>query len=61
MLPLWAIFPKDKNVFTMEDQYMIGSSLLVKPVTSAGATSIDVYFPGNDEVMESGEIFNKEI
>ena len=26
MLPLWANFPNDKNVFAMDDQYMIGEA-----------------------------------
>ena len=57
MLPLLAVFPKDKNVFKMDDQHMVGTSLLVKPVTTAGATSIDVYFPGNDEACDSFKTF----
>jgi mannosyl-oligosaccharide alpha-1,3-glucosidase len=51
MLPLWANFPTEKETFPMDDIYMIGSALLVKPVTEAGASSISVYFPGQDEVL----------
>ena len=44
------MFPKDKNGFDMDDQYYIGSSgLLVKPVTTKGATETTVYI-GEDEV-----------
>jgi alpha 1,3-glucosidase len=50
MLPLWANYPEDKSTFAMDDQFMVGNGLLVKPVTTAGASSIDVYFPGNNEV-----------
>lgn len=28
MLPLWANYPNDKNVFAMDDQYMIGETFL---------------------------------
>merc|ERR1719215_2265177 len=30
----------------MDDQWMVGSALLVKPVAHQGATSVSVYFPG---------------
>ena len=58
MLPLWANFPSDKNVFTMDDQYMVGNALLVKPVTESGITSMDIYFPGEGEVIILKDIFN---
>ncbi len=50
MLPLWANYPEDRLTFAMDDQFMVGDGLLVKPVTTAGASSIEVYFPGNNEV-----------
>lgn len=50
MLPLWVEFPGDKNVFGIDDQHMVGSSIMIKPITDQGATSIDVVFPGKDEV-----------
>jgi alpha-glucosidase (family GH31 glycosyl hydrolase) len=50
MLPLWANYPQDKLTFAMDDEFMIGDGLLVKPVTAAGASSIEVYFPGQNEV-----------
>lgn len=36
MRPLWAHYPTEKVTFDMDDQWLIGSDLLVKPVTSAG-------------------------
>ncbi|KAI8369142.1 glycosyl hydrolases family 31-domain-containing protein [Choanephora cucurbitarum] len=45
MRPMFMEFPDDENVWTMEDQFMVGSGLLVKPVTSEGAVKADVYFP----------------
>ncbi|XP_038066335.1 neutral alpha-glucosidase AB-like isoform X2 [Patiria miniata] len=50
MRPMWQGFPDDEETFAMEDQFMIGDSLLVKPVTDKGATSVSVYFPGQDMV-----------
>lgn len=49
MRPLWVEYPEDTNTFAMEDQWMVGSDVLVKPVTSAGARSVDVYFPGTEK------------
>lgn len=48
MVPLWVNFPNDTTLFGVDDEYMIGSSLLVKPITTPGATSIDVLFPGDE-------------
>lgn len=38
-------FPKDKNGFDINDQYLWGPSLLVNPVTEKGATSRKMHFP----------------
>lgn len=46
MRPMWLEFPKDVKTFPMQDQYMIGEALLVKPVTDAGTSSVSVYLPG---------------
>ncbi|XP_031551690.1 neutral alpha-glucosidase AB-like [Actinia tenebrosa] len=47
--PLWVEYPKDKSTFTIDDEYLIGTDMLVKPVTTAGQTTMDVYLPGKDE------------
>jgi alpha 1,3-glucosidase len=46
MRTMFAEFPSDVDTFTLEDQWMIGDTLLVKPVTDAGHTQSDVYLPG---------------
>ena len=48
MRPLFLEFPHDSDprLLTIDDQWMIGSVLLVKPVTSAGQNEVGVYFPG---------------
>jgi alpha 1,3-glucosidase len=47
MRPLFFEFPEDEAVFAMEDQFMVGPAILVKPVVKAGVTSLDVYLPGD--------------
>ncbi|XP_065662166.1 neutral alpha-glucosidase AB isoform X2 [Hydra vulgaris] len=48
MRPLWMEFPKDPKTFKLDDQYLFGKDLLVKPVTSSGEDEIIVYFPGGE-------------
>jgi alpha 1,3-glucosidase len=46
--PLWVEYPDDEETFAMEDQWIAGGDLLVKPVTDAGAESVSMYFPGKE-------------
>ncbi|XP_013407547.1 LOW QUALITY PROTEIN: neutral alpha-glucosidase C-like [Lingula anatina] len=48
--PLWVEFPKEEQTFTVEDCFMIGNALLVHPVTTAAAKSVEVYCPGEKEL-----------
>jgi alpha-glucosidase (family GH31 glycosyl hydrolase) len=48
MRPMWVEFPADSALFEVEDQWMVGSDLLVKPVTSAGQSSVTVTLPGSE-------------
>lgn len=48
MRPMLAEYPLDKNVFKLDDQYMLADKLLVRPVLLKGATSVNVYFPSSD-------------
>jgi len=41
-------YPDIPELYSIDDQYLIGSDLLVKPVTSAGATTSHVLFPLSD-------------
>ncbi|KAJ7736818.1 glycoside hydrolase family 31 protein [Mycena metata] len=48
--PHYVVFPKDPKGFAVDDQYFIGSSgILVKPITTKGATETTVYL-AEDEV-----------
>lgn len=46
MRPLWFHEPNDEATYNIDDQYLLGYSLLVKPVVDKGVTSINVYLPG---------------
>jgi len=48
MRPLWFEYPTDEATFKMDDQWLVGSDILVKPVTSPGITSTEIYLPGNE-------------
>jgi alpha-glucosidase len=45
MRPLAVEFPDDAAAWPIADEYMLGPSLLVAPVTAAGATSRTVHLP----------------
>jgi alpha-D-xyloside xylohydrolase len=45
MRPLVMDFPKDPQVIGIGDQYLFGPSIMVTPVTTAGATNFSVYLP----------------
>jgi alpha 1,3-glucosidase len=45
MRAMFSEFPNDEATFTMDDQWLVGRSLLVKPVTENGVTQAQVYFP----------------
>jgi mannosyl-oligosaccharide alpha-1,3-glucosidase len=48
MRPLFFEYPQDKETFNMDDQWLVGSDILVKPATSKGMTTTEVYFPGRE-------------
>lgn len=48
MRPLLAQYPRDTETFTIDNEYLLGDRLLVRPVLDQGVTSVDVYFPRRD-------------
>ncbi|KIY46198.1 glycoside hydrolase family 31 protein [Fistulina hepatica ATCC 64428] len=46
--PQFVMFPGEKNGFGIDDQFYVGDSILVKPVTEEGADETQVYL-GEDE------------
>ncbi|KAM9646126.1 neutral alpha-glucosidase C isoform 2-T2 [Trichechus inunguis] len=57
MRPLWVEFPNELETFGIEDEYMLGSALLVHPVTEPKAAVVDVFLPGSDEVWYDSKTF----
>ncbi|KAA0711416.1 Calpain-1 catalytic subunit [Triplophysa tibetana] len=55
--PLWVEFPKDTSMFAVENQYMIGSALLVCPVTDPGVSEVKVLLPGSGEGNADGFLY----
>ncbi|MDH7599933.1 MAG: glycoside hydrolase family 31 protein, partial [Sedimentisphaerales bacterium] len=47
MRPLVMDFPDDVNALYVGDQYLFGPSILVKPVTTPGTSSCQVYLPAD--------------
>lgn len=46
MRPMWVEFPQDVDTFSLDEQYMLGSALLVRPVLEQNAHGVQVYLPG---------------
>lgn len=43
--PLFFQFPQDSSTLNMDKQFLVGSTLMVIPVLTQGATSVNGYFP----------------
>lgn len=50
MRPIWYEFPTDEKSFDVDDEHMVGDALLVRPVIKSGATEVEVYFPGSNQL-----------
>ncbi|XP_014253247.1 neutral alpha-glucosidase AB [Cimex lectularius] len=48
--PLWVEYPEDAQTFDIDDEFLVGHSLLVKPAFSPGTSQVQVYFPGENTV-----------
>jgi mannosyl-oligosaccharide alpha-1,3-glucosidase len=46
--PLLAEYPLDKEVFGIDNEFLLGDKLLVRPVMVRGAQKVDVYFPSRN-------------
>jgi alpha-glucosidase len=45
MRPLWLDFASDRETYLVDDEYLVGSDLLVAPVVDPGVVKRSVYFP----------------
>ncbi|PYS84635.1 MAG: hypothetical protein DMF67_04565 [Acidobacteria bacterium] len=52
MRPLWFEYPDDARTYLIEDQYLVGSDLLVAPVVTEAVTKRKVYFPKGDNWVD---------
>ncbi|KAM4617591.1 neutral alpha-glucosidase AB [Discoglossus pictus] len=50
MRPLWVEYPSDVSTFAMDDQYLLGTALLIHPVVESNARGVQIYLPGTQEV-----------
>ena len=55
MRPLFFEYPTDEATFAMDDQWMVGSDIVVKPVTSHGVTKTEIYLPGDQPWYDIAE------
>ncbi|KAG8383903.1 hypothetical protein BUALT_Bualt04G0062500 [Buddleja alternifolia] len=46
--PLWMEFPADEKVFSNDEAFMVGNSLLVQGIYTQGAKHVSVYLPGDE-------------
>jgi len=67
MRPLFWEFPDDPNAYAIDDQFLLGPSLLVAPVLKPGATTRAVYLPAGDwydyrtkQRLEGGRYFGAD-
>lgn len=54
--PLMYEWPRDQRVLDVDDQFMVGSAVMVKAIAESGATSATILFPGgSNEVWYDSE------
>src|SRR5205807_6528432 len=65
--PLYYHYAQDPSVYTVEDAFLIGETLLSAPIYKQGATSRQVYLPGgtwihywNSKPYEGGRAYEIE-
>ena len=52
MRPLWYEFPDDKAVYLNNDQFMVGSDIMVAPVVKEGMRTRGIYLPAGAEWID---------
>lgn len=58
--PLFYEYPDETNTYDIDNQLLVGNSVLAKPISEAGITTVNVYFPGgSDELWYDIEDFKQ--
>ena len=60
MRTMFTEFADDASTFAMDDQWMVGGELLVKPVTEAGSVSAEVYLPRSCRWFDLGSLVEQQ-
>lgn len=45
---MWMEYPDIEELYNIDDQFLVGADLLVKPITGSGETSTQIIFPTRD-------------
>ncbi|XP_078047812.1 glucosidase 2 subunit alpha [Augochlora pura] len=48
--PLWAHYPTETDTYTIDDEILVGDSILVHPVFQPSVTDVNVYLPGEGKI-----------
>ncbi|GIY52230.1 lysosomal alpha-glucosidase [Caerostris darwini] len=56
--PLFFEFPHDKNTYSIDEQFLWGSGLMVNPVVYENATNVTAYFPKGRWYDNVGKLIN---
>ncbi|XP_053948573.1 neutral alpha-glucosidase AB isoform X1 [Anastrepha ludens] len=56
MRPLLAHYPKDKETYTIDNEFLLQDRLLVRPVMEQGVSKVSVYFPAIDD-KKTGDVW----
>jgi alpha 1,3-glucosidase len=46
--PLFYHYPEDTNVYSIDNQILVGRDILVRPITEPGVQTVEIYFPGGE-------------
>lgn len=61
MRALWWEFPDDASLFGVDQQFMVGPSILVTPVLEPGVTTVKGVLPGNEETENWYDFWTHEL
>lgn len=57
--PLFMEFPTETATFDIDNELLIGNSILVRPIAEPDVSHVDVYFPGTNEIWYNKHTFQQ--